>query len=320
MQFTFSSKNETKKIRQILDISRYYYIDGLSQLEISKKMALSRPTVSRLLQQAKETGIVEIKINDPFQDINSLKEQLKKKYGLKEVIIALQTSNDLETIYDALGEEAARYLDKIVKNNDIIGISWGLTMKAIANHLTESQKDNVKIVQLKGSVANSQENNYSIDITSSFNKAFHTQSQILPLPVIFDNAKTKELVTKDHFIQSVIQEGYSANIALFTVGTTRPSAMLFRLGYLDQQHIDDLRKKSVGDVLSRFITSTGEIADPELDKRTVGLPLDKLHEKPYSILTAGGESKLHSIHAALLGGYANVLITDQNVAQKLLDL
>ncbi|GAF38882.1 deoxyribonucleoside regulator DeoR [Agrilactobacillus composti DSM 18527 = JCM 14202] len=206
MQFTFSSKNETKKIRQILDISRYYYIDGLSQLEISKKMALSRPTVSRLLQQAKETGIVEIKINDPFQDINSLKEQLKKKYGLKEVIIALQTSNDLETIYDALGEEAARYLDKIVKNNDIIGISWGLTMKAIANHLTESQKDNVKIVQLKGSVANSQENNYSIDITSSFNKAFHTQSQILPLPVIFDNAKTKELVTKDHFIQSVIQE------------------------------------------------------------------------------------------------------------------
>jgi deoxyribonucleoside regulator len=320
MNYAIRSKKENKKIQQMLKISRYYYIDGLSQLEISKRMKLSRPTVSRALQLAKEIGIVEIKIHDPLQNIDLLRQQLEQKYNLKRAIVASQTNDDKEMILDALGKETALFLDGIVKNNDIIGISWGKTMEAVANHLLESQRENVKIVQLKGSVANSKENNYSIDITNSFSKAFHTQAQILPLPVIFDNAETKKLVTKDRFIRNVIDEGYNANIALFTVGTTRPNAMLFRLGYLDQRQIEFLRKNSVGDVISHFIMSNGEIVAPELDERTVAIPLDKLREKPYSVLVAGGEPKLYSIHAALIGGYANVLITDQNVARRLLAL
>lgn len=60
--------------------------------------------------------------------------------------------------------------------------------------------------------------------------------------------------------------------------------------------------------------------DADLNKRTVSLPLNKLKEKRYSILVAGGIEKLTAIHACLLGGYANVLITDLANAQKLVKL
>ncbi|WP_035181603.1 sugar-binding domain-containing protein, partial [Lentilactobacillus farraginis] len=88
----------------------------------------------------------------------------------------------------------------------------------------------------------------------------------------------------------------------------------------DQTKIQYLRKNSVGDIVSHFITSDGHVADPELDKRTVAIPLEKLREKKYSILIAGGEAKLLAIHAALSGRYANVLIVDQLVARELLKL
>lgn len=308
------------KIKQVLEVSRLYYIDNMSQVDISKKLNLSRPTISRLLQAAKEQNIVEIKINDPFQNMDSLKQQLKQKFNLKDVIIALQTNDDKDTILDKLGEETAKYLEHIIRNNDVIGISWGKTMDAVANHLKESDRSNINVVQLKGSVTNSRENNFSIDITRKFNAAYHTQTQILPLPVIFDNARTKDLVVKDRFIKNVIEQGYQANIALFTVGTTLSSAMLFRLGYLDDIQIDHLKRVSVGDVLSRFITAEGRIADSELNNRTVSIALDALKDKEYSVLIAGGRTKLKPIHAALLGRYPNVLITDQNTAKKLLEL
>lgn len=309
-----------EKIQQIIEVSRYYYQDGLSQMEIAKKMGLSRPTISKALQTARESGVVTIKIVDPFENTDLIKQQLKKKYGLKEVLIASQVNRDERSIVNSLGEKAAAYLDEIVTDDDVIGINWGTTMEAIADHLHESQCENIRVVQLKGSVTNSEESNYSSDITAKFNHAFHTQANILPLPVIFGDSKIKSVAVQDQFVDSVIQEGYRASIALFTVGTTRPKAMLFRLGYLEEKEIRFLRENAVGDIVSHFITSNGNIADPKLDKRTVAIPLTKLKEKEYSILVAGGEPKLLAIHAALVGKYANVLIVDQLVAKKLLEL
>ena len=148
----------------------------------------------------------------------------------------------------------------------------------------------------------------------------HTQTEILPVPVIFDNAETRDLVLQDQFIKEIIQKGEAAQIALFTVGTTQANALLFKLGYLDPEQIEFLKKNAVGDILSQFITQDDKLANLKLAKRTVSLPLNKLKEKRYSILVAGGVEKLSSIHACLLGGYANVLITDINNAQKLAKL
>lgn len=50
-----------------VEAAKLYYEHQLSQQEISKKLGVSRPTVSRLLKQARETGIVKIEIIDPAE-------------------------------------------------------------------------------------------------------------------------------------------------------------------------------------------------------------------------------------------------------------
>lgn len=311
------SNKKAVQIKAAVTVSRLYYIDKISQTAIAKKLKMSRPTISRLLQLAQDNNIVQITINNPFEEVSDLPAQLAAKYGLKKVLIADQVGDSYESILNQIGQIAARYLGSIVRDNDTIGLTWGNTMAVIARFLQPSTKKNVHTVYLKGTVSNSTHNNYSNIITQHFNANFHTQTEILPVPVIFDHQKTRDLVLQDQFIKRIIQQGKAAEIALFTVGTTRPDAMLFQLGYFTNQQTHYLEQHAVGDILSQFITKNGQIAAPEIAKRTISLPLDNLKKKRESILVAGGMEKVPAIHAALRGEYANVLITDLKDAERL---
>ncbi|EGP5096650.1 TPA: sugar-binding transcriptional regulator [Enterococcus faecium] len=314
------NKQDLHKIQLALETCHLYYEDGLSQNEIAKKLEISRPTVSRLLQFARQQGLVKIEIVDPLNRLEQLSLQLADKYSLKEVRLTYDTSNQTTIINEKLGELTANYLDEIVEDNDSIGISWGRTLEAVANKLHPSKKKGVKVVELKGSVSASEMNNYAKDIISKFNTAFHTETISLPLPVFFDSAITKDIVTNDRFIKNIITAGQETNIALFTSGTVLDSALLFKLGYLNEEEIKRIKQEAVGDIISRFLTKNGDIADPEINSRTVGISLNSLKNKKYSILISGSSKKVASIHAALIGGYANVLITDSISAEALLSM
>jgi DNA-binding transcriptional regulator LsrR (DeoR family) len=52
----------------------------------------------------------------------------------------------------------------------------------------------------------------------------------------------------------------------------------------------------------------------------VGIDPDTLRKIPRRIGIAGGESKHSAIHAAVLGGWVNVLLTDTGTASALLQI
>lgn len=307
-----------RQIKKAVEISKLYYLDGATQAEIAKKLHLSRPTISRALQFARDNQIVKIQVSDPLSDLSDLREQVKERYHLDEVVIATPDGDGTAATLDALGAAAAKYLEEVVVDNDTLGISWGQTLAAVARHLQPSARKNIRAVYLKGTVANSTHNNYVVEVTKAFNRCFHTQAQILPLPVIFENKDVKEMVVKDRFINEILMTGRQATVDLFTVGTTEPDATLFELGYLSDQQIAQLQKESVGDIISQFVDEKGKIVDEDLTARTVALPLNELKNTRQSILIAGGMNKLKPIKAALAGRYANVLVTDVAVAQHLI--
>jgi deoxyribonucleoside regulator len=113
--------------------------------------------------------------------------------------------------------------------------------------------------------------------------------------------------------------GKKANIALFTIGSIKTDSLLFQMGYFTENDQKSLNEKAVGDICSRFFDKNGEICDESLNERTLGVKLEDLRKKEYSILVAGGPNKIEGIYGALKGHYANVLITDQYTAKFLLD-
>ncbi len=309
---------EKNKDRLCIDVAKLYYQSEFSQQQIAQQMGISRPSVSRLLQYAKEQGYVNIQIIDPVENMEELERRLAQKYGMQEVRVAYSTLNDPGEIKKYIGSKAAEYLNEIARDGDIIGVSWGTTMYNVACHLKSRPLQGAQIVQLKGGVTDGKSTTYADEILEKFAKAFSTIARYLPLPVIFGTKEVKEMVDQDRHIKRILELGRQANIAVFTVGTVKEDALLFRLGYIEAADKVKLQQIAVGDICSRFFDRAGEICNAEIDDRTVGIKLAELRDKERSILVAGGERKVEAIRAALVGQYANVLITDQYTAKALL--
>lgn len=311
-------ETEAGKLESSLKAAKLYYQNNWSQGEIATELGISRATVSRLLQHARDTGLVKIEIANPLAPAGDLTALLQEKYAIEHVLVVPTQDTAPRDLLDRVGAAAATYIEGIVKNDDIIGLGWGKTLHHVANHLDPKDVSGITVVQMKGSVANTESNNYAFESVNTFANAFHTLPQYLPLPVIFDHEQTKELVEQDTHIHHIIELGRQANIAVFTVGTVRDSALLFKLGYFTEKEQDYLQQHAVGDVFSRFIDQDGHVVDPDIDRRTIGIALDDLTTKPHSILVAANPAKVPAAHGALKAHYANTLIIDQASAVELL--
>lgn len=306
-----------QRIAQGLTVAKLYYQADQSQSQIAQQLGISRPTVSRLLQFARKQGLVRIQIIDPVQDVQTLEQALHDAYHVEVHVVPTQLTAANEVL-NTVGQYAARYLESIVAEHDVIGIGWGKTIYAIGQNLQHDTLTGVEVIQLKGSVSYSTEHTYAYESIDAFANAFHAMPQYLPLPVIFDHQQTKELVEAERHIQYLLQLGEKANIAIYSVGTVRNTALVFQLGYLQEKEKRYLQQRAVGDIFSRYIDENGEIVDAELNQRTIGIELDSLRHKDHSILVAAGDAKIPAVKAALRGGYPNCLIIDQHAAAELL--
>lgn len=310
-----------EKLSRLVEVANMYYILNYSQQEIAKKLNVSRPTVSRLLDQAKQEGVVHIKIIDPTEGEQKLSQLLKDKFKLKECVIATIPDYSDELIKEKLGEVGADYISNLVSDGDIIGITWGTTLYQVAMSLQPKNVKDVTVVQLNGGVSYSESNTYASEIINAFAKAFNTFPHFLPLPAVVDQVLVKQAMIADQHIRKVLELGKKANIAVLTVGEPGKQSTLRKAGYFSEEDVKILdEKKTIGDICSRLFDHDGNITNESLNERTIGIELNELREKSYAILIAGGMNKVGGIYGALKGKYANVLITDQFTAKNLLEL
>lgn len=307
------------KLQKIIDAARMYYQLDYSQQEIAHKLEVSRPTVSRFLQQAKADGIVQIKILDPKENNEIIANQLEDKFQLQKVIVVSVPQYEDIIVKKYLGTAVAEYLSEIIKDGDSIATTWGTTIYEVAIQLEHKHVKDVTIVQLNGGVSHSETNTYASEIIHLFGKAYNTMPYLLPLPAIVDHAVVKQAIEADRHIRKILNMGRDANIALFTVGVPTEDSVLIKANYFSDHDLEIIHAKGAGDICSRFIDLEGNICSEELDRRTIGIDLADLRRKEKSILVAGGIKKVDAIYGAIRGKYTNTLITDQFTAKYLLE-
>lgn len=309
------------KINLLVQVAKLYYLHDLNQQAIADRLNISRTYVSKLISEAKRLGIVKITINDSFNVESGIETAMRETFDLMKVIVVPREDKQLEDNLKKLGTVAAQYIHNIVKDGDIIGVSWGATMYSCAQQLIKKDLKDVVITQLNGGLTRLDRNIYVSEILMKFAEAFSAVPYLLPLPAIVDNEEVKNAVFKDSSIFNTISLSRKANIAIFSVGEFGYNSILVKADYFKPNEVDRLLKRGVvGDICSRLITLEGEYKDDFLGKSFIGISLDELKEKEYRIAIAGGEGKIKCIYGALKSKYANVLITDEVTASSLLDM
>ncbi len=310
-----------KKLQMAVQAARLYYGCDESQARIALKLKISRPQVSRLLQLAREQGIVTIHVNNPPGVHTELEQLFVDRFGIKHAVIVPLSTSNRETIKQKLAAIAADYIYEIVEGDQIIGLPWGSTLNYVAAYLKPKDLPGTTVVQLKGGVCRISGNYDTQNPVLTFARKLGGTPCLLPVPGIVEDEKVKEALLKDERIKEILNLGEKAEIAVFSIGVPGEGSVLVRAGYFTGSEMLDLQSRgAVGDICSRYFTIDGKIFDPQLNARTIGIELEQLKQKKYAIAVAGGVDRAKGILGALRGGYINVLITDEDAAREVLHL
>jgi DNA-binding transcriptional regulator LsrR (DeoR family) len=309
------------QLRLITKVARMYHERGVRQTDIADTLHISQARVSRLLKRAAELGIVRTVVTAAPGVHTEVEEALEDRYGLAEaVVVDVEGTND--EVIAALGSAGATYLETTLTGREWIGISsWSQTLLAVVDRMRPFRVAGAEsAVQLMGGVGNSSVQTQGNRLLTEFARLVGATATFVPAPALVGNKTMRESLLNDAAMESIAKEWARLTMVLAGIGSLPPSPLLRASGNAaDLADQDRLHAAgAVGDVCLRFFDSAGTLVPSDLDDRVVGIDADTLRRIPRRIGIAGGESKHKAIHAAVTGGWVNVLITDTGTATALL--
>ncbi len=311
-------KKIVNDLRIMLKVCDMYYKQDLNQEEIAQRLGLSRPTISRILKNARADGLVQIDVVPP-PDISffELERSIEHQYGLKDVIIVKENPS-LEMQKREVGRAAAHYLMRIVKNNNIIGVSMGTTLTHIAPFMTSDIGSNLTFIPLVGGIGQVGMEVHCNQIVADLARASHSKFMLMHAPAMVSDQRIKENLMQDAYISKVLKMTKKLDVALVGIGVPTNESTVMATGYYNEEDMRELRKNHVaGDVCLHFYDINGNTDHFEVNHNVCGMDITHLHHTPYSIGVVTGVSKINAIIGAINGRYINVLITDADCARQL---
>jgi DNA-binding transcriptional regulator LsrR (DeoR family) len=307
-----------KERRQLVKIANLYYADGWTQEQIAKKVGVSRPVISKLLQKAKELGIIEVYIKDENAHTVELELKLEKEFRLKDVIVVSTVGYTSEMSRKAVGQAGAYYLSRNLKDVKRLGISWGTTVAEVVKEYPYERREGIKIIPLEGGMGRQYVEIHANQLAYELSKKMNSTCSYLYAPAIVETEELKERLLEMHDIEAVLEEGKNVDVALISIGNPHKGSTLRKMGYLQEDDLNSLRKMGVvGDIASRFFDKLG--APISQDDKVIGISLEQLKKISTVIAVVEGVYKLESVLSALNGDYLDVLIIDEQTAAALLD-
>jgi Transcriptional regulator, contains sigma factor-related N-terminal domain len=317
----------------VLKAAYLYYLKDMPQNEIANILNVSVPTVSRLLRKAKEDRIVEFVIRDPYIECIELEEELKNTFNLKDVIIApnpvisgpesQKSGEHRENIKKLVALEGARYIQRMIKEDDILGITIGGTVYHMIHFLNPCQKVNTEFVTLHGSIS-CLDNELDVrTLVSRMAMAFGGKKNYLLAEGILSRKDIADSIKSEANIQNVYRMFDKVTVAINGLGSLYPrlDSKLCYSEYLSHGELDELVKKGVvGDIALRFFDSEGNECDTELKNRTISIDLKKFKNIKTKVTIASGDFKAHTVLSAIKGGLMDILITDYSLGKAVLKL
>lgn len=300
-------------------VANLYYNENLTQNQIADRIYTSRSKVSRLLKEARELGIVEIYIRELWERELEIEKRIQEKFGLKAIRVVQLNETERSKGVSRIGEVAAYYLDSIVKQNMIIGISGGNTLYNIIGYLSKKNRKNIPItvVPIMGSFPVKGLGRDTADLTKNLAMAYGGSYQYLYAPLFVSKADIRNSLNEDVHIKEVLNTARNADIVLTSVGSVAERSWST---YLSEDIWNVLERKGVvGYIGGHFFDSEGNEVITSLLDRMIGVDMKDLKACQNLICVAYGEEKARACLGALRAGLVDTLIVDEKCAGKIME-
>jgi DNA-binding transcriptional regulator LsrR (DeoR family) len=299
----------------IASVARRYYLEGKSKVEIGDELGLSRFKVARLLQTARESGLVHIEIADPDMIDVDLSARLQDAYDLRHVVVVDSPDDNPTLLQERLGKAAAELLTEIVTADDVLGLAWSRAVSAMTNALDRMPA--IPVVQLSGALVQPDMADSSVDLVRQAARISGGAAHFFYAPTVVPDPATARALRKQPDVARTFRRFGSVTKAVVGVGLWAPGdSTVFDV--TDAKVRRELQQRGVcGEIAGVFIDVDGHLVKSELTERMIGVSAAQLRAIPEVIGLAYGVARSPAVRAAIRGGFIKSLVTHASLARAL---
>jgi deoxyribonucleoside regulator len=300
-------------------VSRMYYEQGMTQHQIAGATRISRPTVSRLLERARRSGIVSIEIQDPGRTTQGIEEALARRFGLRHVVLAPAGSNPGHEPREVVGRAAATYLQSVLQDGMTIGVTWGKTLRELALRLKPAHLAHLTVVQMVGGLAVLEDTLDTTGLAKEVGRVLGGRIVQFLAPAFVEDAEVRRTILSTPPVRQAMAFLRRLDMAVVGIGAVSPYVPLVERGYLTPETMARHRRAGArGEALLQFYDARGHPIR-SLNKHLVGMRLEDLPRVPVVVaVVSGPPDKTEAVLGALRGGLIHVLVTDVDTGRRVL--
>lgn len=313
------TESETDRLDDAARAGWLYYIAGNTQDEIARKLGVSRQTAQRLVSLAVSEKLIKVRLDHPIGRCIELADALKDRFGLQSCEVA---PADPGSTSDTLGvaQCAAAVLERyLVSQHPVIcAMGTGRMLRGMAEQVSPMDCPQHKLVSLVGNIA--PDGSASVfDVVSRIGDRVKAPHYPMPLPVIATTVHEKHLLLSQTTLRNVMDLARQADVTFVGIGTVDENAALLRDGFVRNDEIRALmRAGAAGEITGWAFDHEGNLIEGLTNDRVLSVPLDKPATKKV-IGVAMAPPRLRSVKGALRGKLINGLITNEIMAEQLLE-
>jgi central glycolytic genes regulator len=246
-----------------------------------------------------------------IKGLSEIEEVIKEGLKLKEVFLVPGDMDEDKTVLKELGRAAANYIKSIIKNDDIIALTGGSTIKEVTDNVPKiSGVKNVLVVPARGGMGKNVEIQANTLAASLANKIGATYKLLHVPDNLSDRALDTILNEKD--IKEIIENIRNSSVLIYGIG--RADEMARRRG-VSPEDIEKLEKiGTVGEAFGCYFNRKGEVVH---STPTIGISNTDVRRISNPIAIAGGRSKAEAIVATEKNNALGVLITDEGAGREI---
>ncbi|KKK39419.1 central glycolytic genes regulator [Mesobacillus campisalis] len=244
--------------------------------------------------------------------ISKLEQQLKAQMGIAKVIVVPGDSDQSPWVKRELGKACASGMKNALKEDNIIAVTGGTTMSAVAEMLPQEMGEkNLLFVPARGGLGEDV-NNQANTISAIMASRTHSRHRVFYVPDQVSSGIYESFIREPQ-VNEVLNLIKSASMVLHGIGDAIAMAERRNTSAADMEKI--IQGKAVGEAFGYYFNESGDIVHRV---RTIGLQLEDLQTVDHIIAVAGGASKAKAIRAYMKQAPdTTILITDEGAARLL---
>jgi len=308
----------------LMRAAHLYYVEDRSQAEIAADLGTSRSNVSRILDEAKRRGIVEIRLHDPSGRLRDLEDQLTATFGLSEARVAPRSTPHGSPGGGSTGRVGALAAELLLDNladGATLALSWGEALQSMVSAVQTDVDHDVTVVQLLGGTAAMRNGVSGQELVRELAVRLGAGYRLLHAPATFESALAARTMLAESSLVEALDLARAADLAFVGIGDPAhgSSATVIESLALDEAEAAQFWSHDpVGDLAGRYVTIEGEPVRGAVDERIVSVSLDDLDRIPLVVGVASGRAKTRAVLGALRGRHVDGLVCDESLARGVL--